>query len=38
MVLEGEEGNLVKVAVGILERGKAQTDKTSITVTIALLD
>ena len=30
MVLEGEEGNLVKVAVEILERGKEQTDKSAI--------
>lgn len=27
MVLEGEEGNLVQVAVEILERGKEQTKK-----------
>jgi hypothetical protein len=26
MVLEGDEGNLVKVAVGILEREKVQID------------
>jgi hypothetical protein len=30
MVLEGEEGNLVKVVVEILERGKEQTDRTAI--------
>jgi hypothetical protein len=28
MVLEGDEGNLVKVAVEILERGKERTNKT----------
>jgi hypothetical protein len=27
MVLEGEEGNLVKVAVGIREREKERVDK-----------
>ena len=30
MVLEGDEGSRVKVAVGTLERGKDQTDKTTI--------
>jgi hypothetical protein len=30
MVLEGEKGSLVKVAVEILERGKEQTDKAAL--------
>jgi hypothetical protein len=30
MVLEGEKGSLVKVAVETLERGKEQTDKTAL--------
>jgi hypothetical protein len=30
MVLEGERGNLVKVAVEIRERGKERTNKTAL--------
>jgi hypothetical protein len=30
MVLEGEKGSLVKVAVESLERGKEQTDKAAL--------
>jgi hypothetical protein len=30
MVLEGAEGNLVMVAVGILEREKVQIDKVAL--------